>query len=302
MRSLHLDSGREMRGGQWQVLRLLRGLGARGYQVLLLARAESPLMRAAMDEGIAVETLTLASMRRAAREADLIHAHDAHSHSFGCFVSKPLIVSRRVAFPVKKTWLSRAKYGRVARYAAVSRYVASLLTAAGVPEQRIDVVYDGVPLLPISDASAVRVLVPATDDPRKHTEIACEAVRRASLPLVLTDNLERDLSDAAAMVYLSEAEGLGSGVLLAMSAGVPVLATNLPAISEIIEHGVNGMLVSNSIEAVVTALRRVIDDPATRRRMSGAARRTVAERFTEDQMVDATIATYRKALDGLPGA
>ena len=33
MRILHLDAGREMRGGQWQVLRLIAGLAAEGYRI-----------------------------------------------------------------------------------------------------------------------------------------------------------------------------------------------------------------------------------------------------------------------------
>ena len=41
MRILHLDAGREMRGGQWQVLRLLEGLAAAGHEVL--SRGGAPL-------------------------------------------------------------------------------------------------------------------------------------------------------------------------------------------------------------------------------------------------------------------
>ena len=52
MQVLHLDSGKEMRGGQWQVLSLLKGLGAGN---LLLTPADGPLMAAAKACGIAVE-------------------------------------------------------------------------------------------------------------------------------------------------------------------------------------------------------------------------------------------------------
>ena len=45
MRILHLDSGREMRGGQWQALRLMEGLAAAGVDQTLLARAGSPLFK-----------------------------------------------------------------------------------------------------------------------------------------------------------------------------------------------------------------------------------------------------------------
>ena len=42
MRILHLDAGREMRGGQWQVLRLIEGLAAAGVESILMARENAP--------------------------------------------------------------------------------------------------------------------------------------------------------------------------------------------------------------------------------------------------------------------
>ena len=55
MRILHLDAGKEMRGGQWQVLRLVEGLAAQGVESTLLARERraaihrSPQTRLARD-------------------------------------------------------------------------------------------------------------------------------------------------------------------------------------------------------------------------------------------------------------
>ena len=43
MRILHLDAGKEMRGGQWQVLRLIGGLASAGVESTLLARSGAPL-------------------------------------------------------------------------------------------------------------------------------------------------------------------------------------------------------------------------------------------------------------------
>ena len=55
MRILHLDAGREMRGGQWQVVRLIRGLTAEGVESTLLAPRDTPLYLAARQEGWRVE-------------------------------------------------------------------------------------------------------------------------------------------------------------------------------------------------------------------------------------------------------
>ena len=57
MRILHLDAGREMRGGQWQVLRLIEGLAAAGVESTLLAREDAPLYAAARKLGWRVQPL-----------------------------------------------------------------------------------------------------------------------------------------------------------------------------------------------------------------------------------------------------
>lgn len=51
MRILHLDSGRDMRGGQWQVLRLHAGLVRRGHKSVLAALADAPLLIHALAAG-----------------------------------------------------------------------------------------------------------------------------------------------------------------------------------------------------------------------------------------------------------
>src|SRR4051812_44327237 len=107
MRVLHLDSGKEMRGGQWQVLSLLKGLGAEN---VLLTPADGPLMTAARARGIHVEPFSLLSLGTMARDFDLLHAHDARSHTWAATLAKvPLVVSRRVGFPVGQSFLSRWK-------------------------------------------------------------------------------------------------------------------------------------------------------------------------------------------------
>ena len=109
MRILHLDAGREMRGGQWQVLRLIEGLAAAGVESTLLARQDAPLYTAAHKQGWRVQPLGITRAIGHLRAHSLIHAHDARSHSLGAFLrGRPLVVSRRVTFPVGSRW----KYGR----------------------------------------------------------------------------------------------------------------------------------------------------------------------------------------------
>ncbi len=144
MRILHLDSGREMRGGQWQVLSLHRGLIDDGYDSVLLAPEGSPLLEAAGRADLPHDILRPLRLGLLSRQFDLIHAHDARSHTFAALFSRvPFVVSRRVAFPMQRSAASRWKYSRAGLFLAVSRHVGMQLRNAGVEERRIEVVYDG---------------------------------------------------------------------------------------------------------------------------------------------------------------
>src|SRR5947208_8839387 len=141
-----------MRGGQWQVLRLIEGLASEGIESTLLARKDAPLYVAARKQGWRVEPLGLTRAVLELRSHDLVHAHDARTHTMGTLLrGRPLVVARRVAIPVGSRW----KYGKARRYIAVSEFVRGVLIEGGVPEDRISVVYDGVPVLEVAQGTAV---------------------------------------------------------------------------------------------------------------------------------------------------
>ena len=293
MRVLHLDAGREMRGGQWQVLRLMEGLDAAGVESILLARQSAPLYVAARARGWRVEPWGFFRAATLALSCDLIHAHDARSHNLAIFGRAPVVVARRVAFPLQSRW----KYRRAARFIAVSKFVKSVLLAGGVPEERIAVVYDGVPLLQPAAIGTVHVLAPANAaDPRKGSALAVEAARLASVPLQFSDNLERDLGETSLFVYITYSEGLGSAALLAMSAGRPIVASDTGGLREVIRHRVDGLLVENSAGAIAAAIRELVERPDFARQLGCEARRTVEARFTCELMVRGTMDVYHEVL------
>jgi len=285
MRILHLDGGKELRGGQWQVLRLLEGLAAAGVESTLLARKGGPLFRVAQEKGWRVEPLGVLRAFSLARHHDLVHAHDGHGHTIGAIVSPDkLVVSRRVAFPVR----SHLKYRRARHYLAVSEFVKSVLMAGGVPERKISVVYDGVPLL--EPSTGTLLMAPASDDPQKGSSMAREAALTAGEHVRFSNDLVRDLHDAAIFLYITQSEGLGSGALLAMSAGVPVIASNVGGLPEIVEHCETGLLVAP--DDISGAIRQLRIDHAYAWRLGAAGRKRVLEKFTVDRMVRRTMEIY----------
>ncbi len=283
MRVLHLDSGRQMGGGQWQVLRLIEGLAAAGIQSTLLARASSPLCDRVRRGGFHVEALGPLRLVSLVRSHDLSHAHDARSHTLAAILGgPPLIVSRRVAYPIRSRW----KYRRAARYIAVSEFVKSVLIRGGVPAEKIEVIYDGVPLLRLNPGNRILAATKGRD-----------LAMKTGLELTIATDLEDELPGTAIFVYLTECEGLGSGALLAMSAGAAVVASKTGGLTEIISHAENGLLVENNAESVGTAIRYLQANPELARRMGEAGRRTVEERFTIDHMVRRTMEVYRQVLE-----
>lgn len=75
-------------------------------------------------------------------------------------------------------------------------------------------------------------------------------------------------------------ENLPIRVLEAMACGIPVVASNVCAIPEIIQDGVNGFLISpGSVRELAERISTLLADPRMRRRMGQSARKTVLERF-----------------------
>lgn len=290
MRVLHMDTGREMRGGQHQVLFLLRALRSLGVEQALCAPPHAPLRQLAAAEGFSVTSTALRGAW------DIYHAHDARSHTRAVMRRlHPLTVSRRVAFPIKTGLLSRWKYARADAFLAVSKFVEARLRAAGIPAAKIHLVYDASPPLPL--ASGQRVIAPATDDPRKGSAIAREAAALAGIDLHFSRDLPADLSSARLLVYISYEEGLGSAALLAHAAGVPVLASRVGGLQEIVEHGVSGALVANDASAVAEAMLALLHrDSASLAQMRAAARRNWESRFTIERMAAGTLKAYASLL------
>jgi glycosyltransferase involved in cell wall biosynthesis len=77
-----------------------------------------------------------------------------------------------------------------------------------------------------------------------------------------------------------DAEGLPNVVIEAMAEGAVVVGSRHAGIAEAIEHERTGLLVPpEDPEAIAAALRRLIGDPALRRRLGANARAAAAEQF-----------------------
>jgi glycosyltransferase involved in cell wall biosynthesis len=158
LRVLHVDAGREWRGGERQLLLLAQGLRDRGAEPFVAARRDSPLLHRCKAAGFATAAvqmrsdLDLLAIRRLRRlittwRPHLVHAHDARSHALAlsALVGRrrgiPLVVTRRAAVRPRGV----VRHGpRIARFIAISEAVRRALISGGIAAERIQLVYPGV--------------------------------------------------------------------------------------------------------------------------------------------------------------
>lgn len=300
MTILHIDTGNEMRGGQRQILLLVRALASAGHDNLLLARPGSPLFKAAEAEGITTYAADLRDIWRLSGRSDVVHVHDARAHTAAAIASrKPFVVSRRVAFPIGRNPLSHWKYTRAARYLAVSRFVASQLNTAGISPARIDLVYDAVaPVAPANWSGDAPAVALASRDTGKGRDLIEQAASFTETPVHFSDDLARDLKRASMFVYITRSEGLGSAALLAMAMGIPVIASRIGGLAEVFEHGISGLYTDNDPRAIACTMTELFRNRELAARIIAAAKRRVADRFSVAQLVKGCLASYERALRG----
>ena len=104
------------------------------------------------------------------------------------------------------------------------------------------------------------------------------------------------------MLYFSPCEGLGSAVLMALSAGVPVIASRIGGVPEVIEDGKTGLLAENAAQSFARAIRRMLDDPGLAASCARAGKDLVRQKFSVGGMVRNTARVYGQVLGrGEPG-
>ena len=193
---------------------------------------------------------------------------------------------------------------------------------AGVPADRVVVIPNAIdpadwpPTIPSSDVVFLGRLDPVKDVPtlvaavgllpgvrlhvygdgpdRPRVEAAAHAVGDR---VVLHGTVARPqdaLAAAGVLVLPSLAEGFGLVLIEAMAAGVPVVATDVPGIRDVVTDGRTGLLVPpRDPPAMAAAIGRVLGDATLRQRLAAAAGEGLRGRFTWRTV----LAAYRRLLN-----
>lgn len=109
--------------------------------------------------------------------------------------------------------------------------------------------------------------------------------------------LVAELARADAVLFTSAGEGMPMSVLEAQTLGVPVIASDVTGLRDIVDDGVTGRLVTGEA-ALVAALIEVLSDPALRSRLGSAAAARARAAFDSADLADRSLNAYRSLAAG----
>lgn len=156
---------------------------------------------------------------------------------------------------------------------------AAALTLTRMPEARFLVAGDG-PLRAALDHQ-VRIL----------------GLQKKARLLGMREDVPLLLAASDVLCLPSREEGLGIAALEAMAAGLPVVATRVGGLPEVVAEGETGLLVpARDPAALAAALESLLTNPTRARALGTAGRARAAAYFAREGMLAATDAVYRKAL------
>ena len=155
---LLVDLEKDWRGGQSQFHLLLKGLYEEGHAAELVAAKGSALGHRAARTGICVHYTARELLRLPAAlkihqlisegRFDLVHVNESHALTAAWMAQVPnrlpLLISRRVGFPLGQGYFARARFDAATRMIASSQWVAEQLVQSGAAKEKITVIYEGV--------------------------------------------------------------------------------------------------------------------------------------------------------------
>jgi glycosyltransferase involved in cell wall biosynthesis len=258
----------------------------------------------------------VAATRRAARDADLVHAHWLQLGLVAMASGRPYVVTLHgsdVALAQRSQRISRAILRRARVVVCVSNSLAESARALGASDPIV--VPNGIELPDTvgPEETPPHVLFAGRLSPEKGIEDLLEASAGLDVRIVgdgpLRDRVpsacgfvsRAELSEfygrAAVVCCPSRREGFGLVAAEAMAHGRPVVATRVGGLRDLVRHRETGLLVPPDDPAALRlALDELLADKSLRAQLGHAGREMVASRFGWSAVTDQLQAVYRAAV------
>ena len=253
--------------------------------------------------------------RRAAHDADLVHAHWLPAGAVALATGRPVVLTVHgtdIELARRMRLIARAILRRMHVVLAVSSALADDARRLGARDVRV--VPNGVdlPAETGEEARPPEILFAGRLSREKGVLELVEAARghelvvvgdgplRAQVPQARgwlpRRELERLFARAAIVACPSHREGFGVVCAEAMAHGRPVVASAVGGLRDLVVDGETGLLVPPRDEAALrAALERLLADDELRAQLGSAGRRRAQRLFAWDAVTDATIAAYEDA-------
>jgi len=353
---LHVSTAESWRGGEQQLANLVEANKGRCQNIILCAKSSAMenYCRLHNIQYYCFKKKWLGRYRAAAKLSGLcsklnisiVHCHDSHAHSMAITAASllrnkyPVVVHRRVDFPVGTGVFSRFKYRHpvIAAYICVSETIRKILVPSLKRPELAITIYSSIDLERFKQAAETKVnlkqelkLPPGTKLIAPHKDYATfvktaalltqkhpdwyfviigEGAERVHIENEIVSNrLEKTifmtgfredvpqlLGSLDAFLMTSKTEGLGTSILGAFVAGVPVVATKAGGIPELVEDEVSGLLADiGNAQGLANQLERVLTDHALKTRIVDNAAKKVKQ-FDSHTMALRTFNTYKRLL------
>ncbi len=359
---IHLSSAEKWRGGEQQIAYLIEASLDTPFLPHVFCLKDSALAAFCQrkevpfftyPKGNAFTTARLLKKAIHAMQIDLIHLHDSHAHTHGVLASDlfgvklPLVLTRRINYPMKKNFLSRHKYNhpRLKKIICISEAIKALYSPDIRDQKRLTRIYSGVDVhrfpytsqgilhqeydLP-PETRIIGNIATLSQDKDLKTFVKTAAQLRAKglaakyfiigrqqdeeeAHLVKTLIREKNMEDQIIFtgfredipkilpefdVFLctSRTEGLGTSILDAFACKVPVVATQVGGIPEMVFHQETGMLAPlGDFQTLAAHTYQVIQEPVLRQKLVANASQHL-KNFTKENMAKQTQAVYQEIL------
>ena len=130
-------------------------------------------------------------------------------------------------------------------------------------------------------------------------EICRERIYRENLPVKILgwqSQIERVLSSADLIVLTSDNEGTPLSLIQAGMAGLPVVATNVGSVPEVVLNDVTGIVTKVDVQEIASALEKLVNDKILRTKLGTAAHEFTLSKFGVERLIHDHQELYKKLI------